>query len=114
MPEGLAGLRLDITKGEVVDVTADEAVDDAGELEFLVADGGMGGGSGVADERFHAAQADGVAGDFQVAEELKGRRFAAVATGSAAIAVAAAVAFAVTVVCNAVLFALTVVIFVST
>ncbi len=60
------------------DADADEAIDDAGELQLLVADGGMGGGTGVADERFHAAEADGIAGDFEMPEEFEGRRFAAV------------------------------------
>lgn len=38
----------------------------------------MGGGFGVADESFHAAEGDGVVGEFKGAEEFEGGGFAAV------------------------------------
>ena len=57
------------------DTDTDKAVDDAGQLQFLLADGGMRGGSRMAYQRFHAAQAHGVPGHLEVAEEFEGGWF---------------------------------------
>ncbi len=56
---------------------AHEAFADLGLVEVFWGPGGMGGAAGVAGEGFDSAEGDGVAGEFDFAEEVEGGGFAA-------------------------------------